>query len=563
MNGTIDAPRRALTLGIALVLVSLAPAAAATPAGQVIFATGDVTAEREPPVPLAKGDDVLVQDTVRTGSAARAQLLMLDGAKLAIRPDSAIRIEEFVYASEDEEATASAVTSAGGDASVTRLLKGGFRTITGAIGKEADDTYEVRSAVGVLGIRGTDFAILLCGGDCDAADGGEPPEDGLYLGVTEGIIFFRNETGDIELRAGEYAFIPLDTRRPRRLDLPPPALVDPGEPADGARAGASPIAGFDSKLGSRRQPDVTGSRGNDGDADSQAPGGADAPDQPITVLDDDGTPIDITSGESPQRDPQQPPPGNRTISWSSGPLPALQVPGASGVGDNALSDYTLDAGGDLTGFVAPLASLRQGAENATFDIATSANAETGSDTVTLLRWGRWAGGTAGIVPDSGGNADLDLASQSLHWISSPDWMTAPAIPVTGTATYSLVGATSPTDNFGNTGVLGDASLVADFTNQQVTSTLSLTLGQSQWDASGTGVLGPLLDPARAAHLFEGLYDAVSVDGVGGGTGAFSGFFSDEGGSSDPSFPGGAGLTYTLQDAGGQTTVSGAAAFGNP
>lgn len=570
MNESSQSPLRAVLhdsrmlsgLAVMLLLVALAPAAGATPAGQVIFAAGQVTAERTPPEPLAKGDDVLVEDTVRTGSASRAQLLMLDGAKIAIRPESALRIEEFAYAAGDEDPAAAAVTSADQDASVTRLLKGGFRTITGAIGKQADDKYEVRTPVGVLGIRGTDFAILLCGGDCSAADGASPPEDGLYLGVTEGIIVFRNETGEIELRAGEYAFIPLDTRRPRRLSVPPPQLIDSGVPADGTRA-ESPVAGFNSKLGSRRQPDVPAARGNGDDEDSEAPGGSDTPEQPVNVLDADGSLIDITPGQSPERDPQTPPPGNRTISWSSGPLPGRQLPAVSGVADNALGDYTLDAGGNLTGFSAPLPSAQQGVEDADFDINTSANAETGSHTVTLLRWGRWSGGTASIVTATGANADVDLSQQSLHWISSPDWMTAPVIPVSGTATYSLIGATSPTDNFGNTGVLGDATLVADFTNQQVTSTLNLTLGQSQWQATGAGVLGPLIDPARPAHLFEGLYDTVTVDGVGGGNGVFSGFFSSEGDTSDPAFPGGAGLTYSLQDPGGRTTVSGAAAFGNP
>ncbi|MDZ7770409.1 MAG: hypothetical protein U5K38_15810 [Woeseiaceae bacterium] len=73
--------------------------------------------------------------------------------------------------------------------------------------------------------------------------------------------------------------------------------------------------------------------------------------------------------------------------------------------------------------------------------------------------------------------------------------------------------------------------------------MSLTLGQSQWEARGSGVLGPLIDPARPAHLFEGAYDTVTVDGAGGGNGLFSGFFSSEGDTSDPTFPGGAGLTY--------------------
>ena len=71
-----------------------------------------------------------------------------------------------------------------------------------------------------------------------------------------------------------------------------------------------------------------------------------------------------------------------------------------------------------------------------------------------------------------------------------------------------------------------------------------------------------------AHLFQGLYGTVTItdgaDAVSSGRGVFSGFFSEPGPTSDPSYPGGVGLTYSLQDLGRtNVSVSGAAAFGNP
>jgi hypothetical protein len=175
--------------------------------------------------------------------------------------------------------------------------------------------------------------------------------------------------------------------------------------------------------------------------------------------------------------------------------------------------------------------------------------------MTVLRWGRWSGGSAAITLSDGSSAIQDLGNQSLHWVSSPDWATPPVMPVTGVANYSLLGATSPTDNFGNTGVLGAATFQADFTNMRVDSTLTIDINGSTWTATGNGNI--------ATHLFQGNYGTVSIDGVGGGTGVFSGFFSSPGPTSDPSFPGGVGLTYSLQDMLGITSVSGAAAFGNP
>jgi hypothetical protein len=44
-----------------------------------------------------------------------------------------------------------------------RLLKGGFRTVTGMIGKRGNaDAYKLRAAAATIGIRGTDFTSRLC-----------------------------------------------------------------------------------------------------------------------------------------------------------------------------------------------------------------------------------------------------------------------------------------------------------------------------------------------------------------------------------------------------------------
>ena len=204
---------------------------------------------------------------------------------------------------------------------------------------------------------------------------------------------------------------------------------------------------------------------------------------------------------------------------------------------------------------------RTGLDTATFDIGSAANVDTGFDSMTVLRWGRWAGGTATITLSDGTDASQDLSMQSLHWISSPEWAVAPAMPISGQASYTLVGSTSPTDNFGNAGVLGAATFDADFTNMLVDSTLVIDINGANWSAAGQGNIGAAA--LLPAHLFEGIYGSVTINGVTGGTGMFSGFFSEPGPSSDPSYPGGVGLTYSLQDQGGTTTVSGAAAFGNP
>jgi hypothetical protein len=210
--------------------------------------------------------------------------------------------------------------------------------------------------------------------------------------------------------------------------------------------------------------------------------------------------------------------------------------GADGSGNNGV--YTDDRG-RLAGF------LTDGFTS----IGTAQNVNFGSDRDTGLRWGRWTGGTASV----GGN-DLDLTTASLHWIYSGS--SGGVLPISGTLNYTLVGNTDPTDDAGNVGFLGNASFHADFTNGTVSNTLDIgfgdsgTAGSQVWNASGSGALS-------ADMLFSGTYDSVSVTTVGGstvsGTGTFAGFFTDNAAA--------VGMSYTLED--GTSTVSGAAAFGNP
>jgi len=538
-------------LSTALLMLTVANAAIAADAGTVTFANGAVTAERQPAAALAKGDAVLVEDFVITGAASRAQLLMLDGAKLAIRPNSRLQIEEYAYPAAAPTSASSVVTTSGDNSSVISLVKGGFRTITGAIGKEDPSDYEVRTAVGVLGIRGTNFAVLLCSGDCNNAPGvpaGTIVPDGLYIMVSEGSIFFSNELANIDVSAGQFVFIPFETREPTRLDTTPAVFINMDDLRFEPEGDGSP-SGFDEKLGTRRVPDpkTTAPQSTDQN-NSDRP---EVPRQSIEGFDTDGTAIDLTPGAAPA-------PGNRTIGFSMAPL-GQGDDAWSGAQENDPSQYQLDGNNNVTGFdnSFPFASV---AGAASFDIGTSSNVESGFDTVTVLRWGRWAGGTVGITLSDGTDESQNIDSQSLHWISSAEGST-PVMPVSGRADYSLVGSTTPTDSLGNTGVLGSATFSADFTNMVVDSFLSIDINGSTWTAAGQGGIGEAAQ--LPAHLFLGNYDAVAIDGITVGTGIFSGFFSAPGPTSDPTFPGGAGLTYSLEDGRTGTGVSGAAAFGNP
>jgi hypothetical protein len=557
----MGSPMKINLILVLLSILAISMNANATDAGSVLFATGPVMAERAPPVALVKGDIVVIGDTIATGEAARAQLLMLDGAKVALRPNSRFQIEEFNYSGPDA-GDGQAVISSDDERSVSSLLKGGFRTITGAIGKEHEESYEVRTPVGVLGIRGTDYTAIFCSGDCNWVPGvnpADPIEDGLYLGVSDGTIVFRNENGDIVLSAGEFAFIPVSDRRLRELKSPPPMFLDendllrsdgtaPGQADDGSQKG------FDDALGVRRAPASSSAPSPDGADGNEEESDRETPAQPVIAIGPDGRPVDLTPGDpGPQ--------GNRSNSFSTGPILAPDTIYSAST-ENDPSQYQLDASGNLVGF-ASSAPGPTGPSAATYAIGTAGNVNTGFDSMTVMRWGRWSGGAADVTIAGAPTSSLDLANQSLHWVSGPDSGIPATMPITGTASYRLTGNTNPTDNLGNVGALGNATFVADFTRQFVTSTVSLDINNSNWMATGTGNIGAASPLGLAPHLFDGNYGSVVIDGVTGGTGVFSGFFSDPGDSSDPSFPGGVGMTYSLQDQSATTEVSGALVFGNP
>ena len=78
-------------------------------------------------------------------------LQFVDGAKVTVRPNSAVLIEDYVYNGNDQ------------DSATLSLVSGGLRVITGAMAKSNPENYKVRTPVALMGVRGTEFAVMLCG----------------------------------------------------------------------------------------------------------------------------------------------------------------------------------------------------------------------------------------------------------------------------------------------------------------------------------------------------------------------------------------------------------------
>ncbi|NNE63979.1 MAG: hypothetical protein HKN34_07850, partial [Gammaproteobacteria bacterium] len=187
---------------LTLIVLSLFCANLQAAAGRAIFVYGDVkiSSTDSSPRSISKNSEVDSGDLIITGSDGVVQLRMIDKAFIAIRPNSEFRIENYELGATKEE-----------DSGFFSLLKGGFRAITGAIGKRLRSAYRVGTTVATIGIRGTDYTARLCNQDCNTNFGNETGStlvaDGLYVGVIDGGIELTNNLGSLDLDELQYGYV--------------------------------------------------------------------------------------------------------------------------------------------------------------------------------------------------------------------------------------------------------------------------------------------------------------------------------------------------------------------
>ena len=213
----------ATLLLVAMQLVAIPASHANAVAGRVLFVKGPNSVDRDgPTVGLLKGSFIFEGDTINTGDKARIQLLMVDGARIAIRPNTTFGVQTY----ELPESTTDSFSIANNDGKATlRLVKGAFRSITGRIGKShVKANYQVIAPVATLGIRGTDYTVRFCSSDCGGDGSGPDPDDGLYIGVSVGGVWVQNAEGSLDIDKNEFAFIADAVTAPLQL-LEPPGLL--------------------------------------------------------------------------------------------------------------------------------------------------------------------------------------------------------------------------------------------------------------------------------------------------------------------------------------------------
>lgn len=184
---------------VALTMVS-APSFAAK-AGEITLLSGRATAATPEGVirSLKKGDSVYSREFVNTASGSFVNIRFADGGAVLIKPDSRFLIEHFSMGGTAESAAAPKADDATAPRARTRpvaffsLIKGGFRAVSGLIGKKDRNEYRISTPVATIGIRGTDYEAILCDEVCakdpivmENVGISTNPENGLVASVLSG-----------------------------------------------------------------------------------------------------------------------------------------------------------------------------------------------------------------------------------------------------------------------------------------------------------------------------------------------------------------------------------------
>src|SRR6267378_495161 len=194
---------------------ALALPARAEPAGKVLTADGDVLVLRGSQIlRLSRGAAVESGDQIHTGTDGKVLIVFTDSGLVWIRANSDFVVDEYSYA------------QGGRETAFFSLLKGGARSVTGLIGRRTRSNFRLRVPVATIGIRGTDFSVVMCQRDCRDSDGSATAK-GLYGEVIEGRIAvtpFEDRLLEREFAAGEYFHLADEHSSPTPLFLPPPFL---------------------------------------------------------------------------------------------------------------------------------------------------------------------------------------------------------------------------------------------------------------------------------------------------------------------------------------------------
>ncbi|MGR6872613.1 FecR family protein [Pseudomonas sp. HK3] len=198
-----------ISLVFGLVALLTQPSWGAALAGHVILTKGSVTAATQDGEnrTLKRRSQIFNGDIIKTGPAGSVQIRFVDKALMTIKASSEMNIESYLLSQQGNDEQKEQV--------IMSLVKGGFRTITGTIGKGDKNAYKVNTPAASIGIRGTNYEVQ------------QESDGGFVMGVYSGGIQVENESGTIELGEGaDFNFTRVKPKSsPKGLLAPPASLA--------------------------------------------------------------------------------------------------------------------------------------------------------------------------------------------------------------------------------------------------------------------------------------------------------------------------------------------------
>lgn len=249
------------------------PGAALVVAGRVHFVAGEVQAADEAGGvrTLQKGDSINVGDTVTSAKEASAQIRMEDGGLIALRPDSQLKFDSFIFSGKED----------GTENSFFTLGKGGFRAVTGLIGRTNKQSYRITTPAAIIGISGTDHEIFYLANDVPDALAG------TYNKVNTGGTILTTDKGSVNVEPNQMGYSGSMSQLPQLLPVNPSLFSDAPDaktggivPEMGADSAAPPVPSASvsgtSSAGMQSQEEVTGEEAAPEPAAGEAGAGAEA-----------------------------------------------------------------------------------------------------------------------------------------------------------------------------------------------------------------------------------------------------------------------------------------------
>jgi FecR protein len=136
---------------VALVFTCAWPVSAQTPAGRIKTVSGTVFVIRQnAPIPAQVSQALLESDSVKTGADGRLGIMLKDETRLALGPNSEVRIDQFVYS-----------PGQGRLRLAMKIVSGIVAYVSGRIAKLSPDAVRLETPSAILGVRGTQLVIRV------------------------------------------------------------------------------------------------------------------------------------------------------------------------------------------------------------------------------------------------------------------------------------------------------------------------------------------------------------------------------------------------------------------